>query len=227
LITDKSIRQKRMRVLIIYILIFFTVWTIYELVFSTNVYSNNDVLNIIVKNSIKYIVWTVPVFILLKYIYKTNPISYLKLNSNAIRGLIWGIVIGIFIVIYHVIRNYIMGDGKFDFNIDIYTWIHRIILIGLTEEIVFRGFILQKLQEGIEFKYANAISSVLFVLIHFPKWYMSGILSFEKITYFILSTAFVLGFGLLQGYVLKRTKSLWACMIIHSFNNLISTAMKV
>lgn len=227
MIADKGIKQKRMRVIIIYILMFFSVWTIYELIFSANIDSTNAALYIIVKNSIKYIVWTVPVFVLLKYVYKANPISYLKLNHNLISGLTWGIVIGIFIVIYHVIRNYIMGDGKFDFNIDIYTWIHRIILIGLTEEVVFRGFILQKLQAEIEFRYANALSSVLFVLIHFPKWYMSGILSFEKITYFILSTVFVLGFGLLQGYVLKRTKSLWACMIIHSFNNLISTAAKV
>ncbi|HYE84659.1 MAG TPA: type II CAAX endopeptidase family protein [Clostridia bacterium] len=227
MISSQDTKQKGIGVLQLYILVFFLVWTIYEFNFSTYDYSNNIALYIMVRNSIKYIVWTIPVFVFLKYVYKVNPISYLKLNDNVIRGIIWGIVIGFLIVIYHIIRNYLMGGSKFDFSIDIYTWIHRIILIGLTEEVVFRGFILQKLQEGIEFKYANAISSVLFVLIHFPKWYMSGILSIEKTTYFILYTAFVLGFGLLQGYVLKRTKSLWACMIIHSFNNLISTAFKV
>lgn len=223
----KSTEQKRMEVLIIYILMFFIVWTIYGLDLFSDIYSNNAVLKIIVENSIKYIVWTVPVFILLKYVYNENPITYLKLNDNVGKGLIWGIAVGLLIVIYHVARNYIMGDGKFYFNIDTYTWIHRILLIGLTEEVVFRGFILQKLREELEFIYANSLSAVLFLLIHFPRWYISGILSNEKIAYFLAYSAFVLGFGLLQGYILKRTKSLWACMIIHSFNNLISTIIRV
>lgn len=223
----KSAERRRSETLSIYILMFFTVWTVYELNLLAGIYSNNAVLYNIVRNSIKYIVWTVPVFILLRYVYNSDPVSYLKLDNNLAKGVIWGIAIGFLIVLYHVIRNYIMGDGSFNFNIDMYTWIHRIILIGITEEIVFRGFILQKLQEKLEFMYANIISSVLFLLIHFPGWYIRGILSYEKMTYFLAYAAFVLGFGLLQGYVLKRTKSLWACMIIHTLNNLITTIISV
>ena len=227
MVDNKEVKkEKKLRFLIAYILIFFIVWANYSLYF-TNVLISNSVLNFIIKNSIKYIVWTIPVFIILSCVYKVSPITYLKLNNNIMRGLIYGVILGFIIVLFHVIRNYMMGDGRFDFNIDLYTWVHRIILIGLTEEVVFRGFILQKLQEEIKFRYANAISSILFVLIHFPKWYVSGMLSHEKIILFMMSIMFTFVFGLLQGYILKRTKSLWACMIIHSFNNLISTAVKV
>lgn len=219
-------KEKSLCFLTVYILIFFIVWVYYSLYF-TNDLSSKFVLNIVIVNSIKYIVWTIPVFIILSYIYRVSPITYLKLNNNITRGLIYGVIFGFLIVLYHVIRNYIMGDGKFDFNIDLYTWIHRIILIGLTEEVVFRGFILQKLQEEIRFRYANAISSILFVLIHFPKWYESGMMSHEKIIFFMLSIVFTFAFGLFQGYILKRSNSLWACMIIHSFNNLITTIIKV
>jgi len=224
MIRNKEVKNKS--IIIIYTTVFFLVWIYYTL-YLKNVFSSNSILNIIINNTIKYTIWTVPVFIILRYVYKESPITYLKLNKNIIRGIIYGVVLGSIIIVYHVIRNFIMGNGTFEFNIDLYTWVHRIILIGITEEVVFRGFILQKLQEEIKFKYANAISSVLFVLIHFPKWYQSGILSYDQLLYFAMSIVFTFGFGLLQGYILKRVNSLWACMIIHSLNNLITTIVKV
>jgi membrane protease YdiL (CAAX protease family) len=144
-----------------------------------------------------------------------------------VNGLMWGTIIGFLLVVYHIIRSLLMRGSGFNFDIGLYTWIHRILLIGLTEEVVFRGFILQKLNEELEFAFANSISAVLFLLIHFPGWYASGLLSQDNMTYFYLTAAFVLVFGLVQGYVLKKTKSLWACMVIHSINNLIVTIVGV
>ncbi|MGE5677321.1 MAG: lysostaphin resistance A-like protein [Pseudomonadota bacterium] len=223
----KSIEQKRFEVLVIYILMFFTIWTIRAMGIFEDVYSGNALLKSIIDNSIKYIVWTLPVFILLSFYYNENPFSYLKLTDNVWKGVLWGIAVGALLVIYHIARSFIMGDGKFYLDIDIFTWIHRIILIGITEEVVFRGFILQKLTEEFEFIYANTISAVLFLLIHFPGWYADGLMTKDRMAYFLAGAVFVLVFGLLQGYVLKRTRSLWACMIIHSMNNLITTIVRI
>lgn len=225
--TYKTMEQKRFEVLVVYILLFFTIWTIRAMGIFEAAYSGNAILKIIIENSIKYIVWTIPVFALLSLYYNENPFSYLKLTDNILKGLLWGIAVGALLVLYHIARSFIMGDGKFYFDIDIYTWIHRIILIGITEEVVFRGFILQKLTEEFEFIYANAISAILFMLIHFPRWYVDGLMSKGKMEYFLAGAVFVLAFGLLQGYVLKRTRSLWACMIIHSMNNLITTIVRI
>ena len=51
------------------------------------------------------------------------------------------------------------------------------ILVGFFEEIPFRGFILQKLQERFDFWTAVVISSLLFVGAHIPGWIMLGSLT--------------------------------------------------
>jgi len=223
----KSVRKQRMKILALYTLVLFSIWTVYQLRIFSHLYSNSAILGSIIENSFKYIVWTLPVFILLKCVYFSNPLAYLKLEDNIVNGVMWGTIIGFALAVYHIVRFFFMGDGTLKLDIGMYTWIHRILLIGLTEEVVFRGFILQKLNEELEFIFANGISAVLFMLIHFPGWYVRGLMSGGNISYFYMSSAFVLAFGLLQGYVLKRTKSLWACMIIHSINNLVTTVIGI
>ncbi|HOE56239.1 MAG TPA: CPBP family intramembrane metalloprotease [Bacillota bacterium] len=218
----KSVRRKRMITLVVYTLMLLSAWTIYQLGVFAVFYDNIPILGLIIRNSIKYIIWTLPVLILLRHVYFSNPIEYLKLGGDVANGLVWGIAIGLIIVIYHAIRFFFIGDGSLRFDIDIYTWVHKIILIGFTEEVVFRGFILQKINEELEFIFANGIASILYVLIHIPRWYIDGLLQSEKRPYLLASAGFVLVFGLVQGYVLKKTKSLWACMVIHSINNLVT-----
>lgn len=223
-INKNNYKKQSLVLLIIYTFAFFLVWAMYEIYFRNIIHNESTLLSIIIRNSIKIIVWTAPVLILLKYYYKNSPILYLKLNCNITNAVVWGTSIGLLIIIYNVIWNYIFGTGKFNFNFGIYRWIHHIILIGFTEEIVFRGFILQKAQELTGFWVANIISSVLFLLIHFPRWYKDGLLQGG---FFNLLSAmvFVIVFSLVQGYILKRTKSLWSCMITHSISNIISIAM--
>uniref|UniRef100_UPI00403F8EAF CPBP family glutamic-type intramembrane protease n=1 Tax=Niallia sp. XMNu-256 TaxID=3082444 RepID=UPI00403F8EAF len=44
-------------------------------------------------------------------------------------------------------------------------WLNTILLVGVTEEIVFRGFLLRKLMGSFKFWVANTITSLLFVFI--------------------------------------------------------------
>jgi len=44
------------------------------------------------------------------------------------------------------------------------------LLIGIIEEIPYRGFMLQKLAERLGFWRANLITSLLFLAIHLPGW---------------------------------------------------------
>jgi len=222
-VNEKNHIKQNLVLLLLYTFAFFSIWAIYEIFFRSIVHNDNTVLNIIIRNSIKIMVWTVPVLVILKYYYKVNPISYLKLDSNIKKGVVWGIIVGLLFVMYGVASNYIFGTGEFNFKFSIYRWLHHVILIGFTEEFVFRGFLFQKIQESAGFWVANIISAVLFVLIHFPRWYTDGILLGDFI-YLLNSIVFAFVFSLLQGYLLKRTKSLWACMIVHSLNNMISIA---
>ncbi|MFB1049799.1 lysostaphin resistance A-like protein [Paraliobacillus sp. JSM ZJ581] len=88
----------------------------------------------------------------------------------------------------------------------------------MTEEIVFRGFLLRKLMDFYKFWIANIITALLFVSIHFPIWFYKGLFGFPYILSSIL-TVFVL--GIIFGFVYKKSNSLWSVIIIHSLYNLL------
>ncbi|WP_248484459.1 CPBP family intramembrane glutamic endopeptidase [Tepidibacter aestuarii] len=102
-------------------------------------------------------------------------------------------------------------------------WLGGIILVGFTEEIVFRGFLFQKLMEFTSFWKANLITSLLFLIIHFPKWYAHGL--FESVG-IIGRIIFIFMFSIIQGKIFNKTNSLWTCIIVHSLNNFIGFTLR-
>jgi len=164
-------------------------------------------------------IWTIPVFVYL-ILTKQKPFDYLKIRKNITKGIVWGIVIGTIIVIYSILYSYILkGNVYYYFKISIGLWLKAILLVGFSEEVLFRGFILQKMREMSKFWVANVISAVLFVLVHIIGWIINDQFNSPTI---IRSICTILLFGLIQGFVLKKTNSLWTCIIIHSFNNFTS-----
>ncbi len=101
-------------------------------------------------------------------------------------------------------------------------WWKGVILVGFSEEVVFRGFLLTKLAESSRFWIANLLQGSLFLAIHLPGWWLAGQFAFPGI---IRIGGFVFLFGIFLGWVLKRSGSLWACMILHSANNFSSFAI--
>ena len=102
------------------------------------------------------------------------------------------------------------------------TWLNTILFVGITEEIVFRGFLLKKLNLYLSFKKAAVISSILFIFIHYPFWYAKGELILPII---LFNSIYIFCFGFVQSYTLKKTDSLWACIISHSVHNFIMSIL--
>lgn len=76
-------------------------------------------------------------------------------------------------------------------NMDIL--VRSIILTGFIEELVFRGFILQKLMNLLRFWTAYAINGILFALFHIPFWFISN--TFNK-EYGLTYLAWLILFGM-------------------------------
>jgi uncharacterized protein len=161
----------------------------------------------------RMLIWVVPVLLILEYADLHAPCSYLKLKFNQIKGLTWGLVIGFIYIAFLLLKDYFLGDKSLNFNIGIHYWLGGL-LIGLIEEIPFRGFLLQKIEENMGFWKANLISSILFTVHHYPKWIYQGTGGM------ILNSVTVLIVGLIFGYVFKKTKSLWSVVILHSIYDL-------
>ena len=172
----------------------------------------------------KLLIWTLPVFAYLKY-ENADALTYLKLRTVTKTGAKWAILISLVFIAYQFIGKMVISEPiKFNIFFDANKWIKGVLLVGFTEEILFRGFFLQKILIYTKFRSANLITSLLFLLIHFPGWMALNALpegAFLKIALF----AFVFIFSIVQGYVLKKTESLWVCIAIHSINNFMSYSL--
>lgn len=201
----------------IYFIIFYVLWSVRELWIVQYLDLMDSVPRAITSAIIKIVIWIIPVILMAKIIEKSNPTSYLGLRSNFKKSFKW--ICWVFLVfIFYAILNITVLDNNIDFHIGFDEWLNVFILVGITEEIVFRGFILKKLMDSFRFWIANTITSFLFVSIHFPIWIHKGLFLFPdilitSINVFVLSAIF--------GYIYKKTSSIWSVIIIHSFYNLL------
>lgn len=167
----------------------------------------------LVKGILTYLIlFIIPIFLYLKFKSKVNPLIYLRLLGNTKRGILIGIVISSVFIILLFYKN---GNGVFVFDkLDIkMLWVSGL-LVGFLEEIPFRGFILQKLNENMRFWKANTLTTVIFILFHIPTWLINSNGDIIKSAVNISIVSLVLG------YLFKEYKSLWIPIICHSVFNL-------
>lgn len=177
----------------------------------------HPVLAAILSSIVKITVWIIPVILFVVIFERKDPISYLRLKSNFQKGLKWAIWITLALAIYFIIIG-IATDSQFNLNLGWDFWLNTFIFVGLTEEIVFRGYILRKLMVRCKFWKANTVTSFLFVSIHFPIWNYDGLFEFPDIIYTIVQVFFI---SLIFGLIYKKTGSLWSVIIIHSMYDLL------
>jgi len=167
----------------------------------------------LVNVSLRLLVWVLPVFLYLRFVDRLNPIEYLKLRENWKRGVLIGLVLSVINLLGSVLRF-----GPPHLSLHSVTWnsvLSTSILIGLVEEIPYRGFMLQKFTETCGFWLATLISSILFLVIHLPGWMSLHLFKTG-------SAVSVFFFGVVMAIVLKYGRSLWAPIIAHSTNDFLA-----
>jgi len=90
----------------------------------------------------------------------------------------------------------------------------------VVEELVFRGYLLNYFERYGKIT-AIMASSLLFVLIHYPGWWL---LDMQPSLFAWLQSSFSIFFlGVVLSVIFLRYRSLLACIMIHSTNNLIAS----
>ncbi|MCE7988041.1 MAG: CPBP family intramembrane metalloprotease [Caldilinea sp. CFX5] len=167
----------------------------------------------LINSSLRLLIWVLPVFLYLCWIDGVDPLAYLKLRAHWQRGIMVGLLV--------TLVNFLLSLVRYGWPqpaLHALTWNHlfsTFLLIGLIEEIPYRGFILQKLQERFNFWFANLLTSLLFVAIHLPGWLKLDLLRGETVI-------FVFGFGLVMGLIFRYAQSLWSVIVAHSLNDFLA-----
>ena len=202
-------------ILIGYLVLFYLAWTIKELWLIEYIYSFGEIISPLLEALVKSLIWIVPAWIYIKLYLHSIPISFLKMNVNVKKGLLWGIFLSLLLGAFLILEAYLFNGVSFHFSLSFDDYLNTLLMAGLAEEIVFRGLILQELDKRITFWKANLITALLFLVIHYPIWiYNDIILQFGSHIYVFI-------IGLLLGFVYKKTGSLWSVIILHAFHNYI------
>ena len=197
-----------------YLSFFFLAWTfvwVYGVYpWAVQTIGTETLIYALINFAFRLLIWVLPVVLYLRYIDKVQVVEYLQLKQHWRRGVILGLALSVINFLgtmarigppvwssAHVSWNSILGTSM---------------LVGVFEEIPFRGFMLRKLQERFGFVTALVISSMLFVGVHLPGWIMLGTLTAYNIV-------FVFVFGAAMAILFRYSQSLWAPIITHSLND--------
>jgi membrane protease YdiL (CAAX protease family) len=209
---------------VIYVVVFFVIWSLRAIVFIRIDQSiESAVWQNVYSNAVKFVVWVVPVFITLS-VSRLRPLTYLKLTTplNKKGSMIGAAVCLVWFSLVVVGEALISGrNAGAMLAAKSAQWLS--ILAGvffspICEEILFRGFFLNRLSESLSFLKSNVISGLLFMLVHWPYW----VSKFGFSPQVIKDSVNVFLLGCLFGWLMKKTNSLWPAIGAHIANNFLS-----
>lgn len=193
-------------------IIFWLVWAAFTLGVKPILEKGSPWTAEIVQEICKCIIWIVPALYLIHMYSGDLEISPKEMFSAKIPVI--KLVPWLLIMIAVPMWNAHRANGAIAVHPDfhLYSLIGGFLTVGITEEIVFRGWLynvtLKKLPSG----YAEILNAVLFLLIHIPIWILQGklvsnIASGSWVSIVILSYLF--------SWIFKETRNLWVSIILH------------
>lgn len=212
--------RKKSAVLTVYIILFYGAWTAFELIAKNRLNSaiQNTVLCSFVKSGIiKNLVWTLPAILLIRRFQSEVCITFQEMFTAHID---WLKYMPIYIVLtVYVLTGSILHHGKPEivssFGVD---KIIIVLFVGLTEEMVFRGWLLNfTIRENK--KWLSIIANaILFLAIHFPKWISSG--TFLSV-FTSLQFLELLALSMIFSFTFLRSRNILVPISLHMYYDLL------
>lgn len=200
-----------------YCVLLFAIWTLRTVFISGEIAGRLGVWpSAFIGAAAKVLLWTVPAYWLVRRYPGDMEIP--SLFGQPIRWMeLLLTLLGVFVfnLVTATIRN---GGPRLEANFHLSGLIGTVLFVGITEEMVFRGFLLNAMMKKLEQTPALVLSSALFVLIHFPTWYMKGQLVSPSLVLGNCISIFAL--GMIFGYTFLRNRNLVPPILIHMVWNL-------
>ncbi len=210
--------------LLIYCVIFYGFWAIWELLLSPSMTAGLDNLwlsNLLGDGIVKNLVWTFPAFWLMGKYGDSLHISrreMLTVKPSDLKWLLWIPVFFAYAAIYPILETGRIGIAE-DFHPSDFIWLA---VVGITEESVFRGWLLNvTIRENHKWK-AILLNALAFLVIHFPIWIHNGIF----VTAFTsLGFVSIIALSILFSWSFVKTRSIAVPVVLHVMYDLFVTVI--
>lgn len=206
-------REKRFNTIyVLYCLGLFTIWGILEIIIMPYIecYKFSEIIKEVF---IKIFVWLIPAVILQRQFNKFMFIEKDRIFSFKVKWTECIIILFLF-TIFHLISSYVQ-NGKVSVNNSF--GISDVIIacsVGISEEMVFRGWLLNSVLNDKNKYTAVTVNSILFLAIHFPVWIRNGVFLNH-----IISGAFlqIIVLSIIFSLTFIRSKSIIVPAILHAY----------
>ena len=217
---NQMIKQNKVKVLVAYLIAFFSLWALVELVLFekiTSVVGNGVLSEFIREGVIKNLVWTVPAGVL---IYRFKDEVFITLKEMFSSKVNWLKYLPVFIIFtIYLLGGAILQNGKLTISNNFgFENVISLLFVGLTEELVFRGWLLNLTVKENKKWISICINALLFLVIHFPIWIQEGVFisnftSFGFLSILILSVIFSCTF--------IKSRNILVPIALHTYWNLL------
>ena len=199
----------------IYLIIFLAIWSVRELVVQPVFLDPlGDVTMEVIGTAIKLLVWTLPAVLLIRH-YRGD--MWLGLKEMFTNRPVWFKDAYILLLIFApLLRAGIFNGFALNPDFEPVRLIGSVVFVGVTEELVFRGFLLNTFLKRMKIPYAIALDAVLFLLIHYPIWINRGFGAID----FLQASIGVLALSVLFAYSFIKTKNILVPITLHMLWNL-------
>ena len=212
-------KQNKAKVLIVYLIAFFGLWALAELVVfgKINAVVENKLLSSVITELIKILVWTVPAAILIN---RFKDVIYISLKEMFSTKVNWLKYLPVFIIfVLYILGGVILQNGNLqissNFRID---EVISLLFVGITEELVFRGWLLNMTVKENKKWVPIAINAGLFLAIHFPIWIYQGVFISNFTS---LSFLCVVALSIVFSWTFIKSKNILVPIALHTFWNLL------
>lgn len=185
-----------------------------------NMFSMNVVA--LITGLIKLIIWVVPAGLLIKKYESELEIKAGEMFSMKKSDWKTLIIVALIMTAYVLFGAY-MNFKKIAINPDFkpYSLINKFLIVGITEEIVFRGFLLNAtLMKFKNRDLAIAINALMFLVIHFPIWLKDGAFISNFTNLGFLTIIFL---SVLFSYYFAEKRTLVIPIVLHMLWDLLVT----
>lgn len=167
---------KHFKALLVYIIAFYGTWAVFELVIKDKIDKliNNEIISQLIKSGlIKNLIWTLPAILLIK---RFESDVHIKLKEMFAKKVNWLKYIPIFALFtgYILLSSYFANEKISVSDTFGICEIIIVLFVGITEEIVFRGWLLNSMLTEKRKWFPILINAFLFLAVHFPVWIYDG-----------------------------------------------------
>jgi membrane protease YdiL (CAAX protease family) len=203
--------------LMIYLIIFFAIWSVREMAFRPIWLNQFDGFTFeILQTLTKLVVWALPAILLIKHFQNDMWVSLKDMFTNKPRWFKSAPVL--LLVFFPLISAWVLhGEIAIRPSFVPITLVGAVVSSIFTEEIVFRGFLLNAMLKRMKPWIAISINSILFTLIHYPIWVYLGL---DLVT--VLSNSVqLIPIGAFFAFSFYKTKNIFVPGLLHLIWNLL------